>query len=298
MTLVIPAYAKLNLCLEVLRRRPDGYHDLASVVCALDWHDLVSVALRRGAAGAVDLTVTGSERDGVPDGADNLAARAAANLAALSGSSHGFSVRLEKRIPAAAGLGGGSADAAAVLRAGAALLGRRGHRIPSAALDDLAEQLGSDVPASLRGGFLLVAGRGEQLRRLRAPSLHLAVAVVGRSGTGAAYAALAADEKRPDGRADRLAERLASGAIPEESQCGSALEPAAARAAPGLAQGLARLRAAVPESAWPLTGSGGAAFALAADAAAAAALARRAQGAGFSARACRTIPAELYEPPG
>jgi 4-diphosphocytidyl-2C-methyl-D-erythritol kinase len=116
------------------------------------------------------------------------------------------------------------------------------------------------------------------------------VAVAGESSTVAAYAALEEAERRGDGRAVRVAERLAAGLRPDAVDCGSALEAAACRASPVLGERLSRLRARVGAD-WFLTGSGGAAFALAASAADAAGLAAAAAAAGFPARACRTVPA-------
>ena len=285
--LVVPAYAKVNLALEVTGRRPDGWHDIASVICMLDWHDLVGLRLRHGTAGAA-LRLTGPFAEGVPADATNLAARAATLLLEAAGTRDaGFDIWLSKQVPAAAGLGGGSADAAAVLRAGAALL-----RIDPTTLHDLAAQLGSDVPAVLAGGTLLATGRGEVLRPLPTPELHLAVAVAGASVTAAAYAALSDEERRPTGRTDQLAAAVHHHDVPPHL-LGSALEPAACRAAPGLADCLARLRATTPGVPWHLTGSGGAAFALAATRPDAERLARDAHSAGFPARACRTVGTRL-----
>jgi 4-diphosphocytidyl-2-C-methyl-D-erythritol kinase len=286
--LVVPAAAKVNLALEVCRRRDDGYHDIATVIVAIDWHDLVGLRLRPG-AGAVRLRLTGPSADGLPRDDGNLAVRAAAALLRLGGGGLDAELWLEKRLPSAAGLGGGSADAAAVLRAGTALLGRRGVAVPPAAVGAAAAALGSDVPATLLGGAVIATGRGERLRALSGPVLHLAVAVAGESSSGAAYAAVGEAERRDEGRSARVAERLGQGLAPLDADCGSALEAAACRAAPGLREGLERLRAGVPGGTWHLTGSGGAAFALAPSAAVAARLAQAARSAGLAARACRTV---------
>jgi|HubBroStandDraft_6_1064221.scaffolds.fasta_scaffold57187_2 4-diphosphocytidyl-2-C-methyl-D-erythritol kinase len=287
--IVVPAAAKVNLALEVTGRRADGYHDVATVIVALDWHDLVGLRLPPG-PGEVRLRLGGPAAEGVPRGPDNLAVRAAAALLRLAGGGLDAELWLDKRLPVAAGMGGGSADAAAVLRAGAALLRRRGRALPGAALGAAAAGLGSDVPAALAGGAVLATGRGERLQRLPCPSLHLAVAVAGASSTAAAYAALDDGERRGDGRAARVAERLAAGLPPAAGDCGSALEPAACRATPPLGERLGRLRALVGGD-WHLTGTGGAAFALAGSAGAAAALAAAAAAAGFAARGCRTVAA-------
>jgi 4-diphosphocytidyl-2-C-methyl-D-erythritol kinase len=287
--IVVPAAAKVNLALEVTGRRGDGYHEVVTVIVALDWHDLVGLRLRDG-AGEVRLRLSGPAAVGVPEGGENLAVRAAAELLRLAGGDLDAELWLDKRLPTAAGMGGGSADAAAVLRAGTALLRRRGVELPAGAVEDAAAGLGSDVPAALAGGAVLATGRGERLRRLPCPSLHLAVALAGASSTAAAYAALEGSERRGDGRATRLAERLAAGLPPVDDDCGSVLEAAACRATPQLAERLCHLRARVGAD-WHLTGTGGAAFALATSAEDAAALAAAATAAGFPARGCRTVPA-------
>lgn len=279
-----PAFAKLNLALSVVGRRPDGRHDLRSVVVRLDWHDLVGAQLLRwdGASGC-ELVVSGPGASEVPE-LDNLVLRAArALLARRPGTA--ARLRLEKRLPVLAGLGGGSADAAVVLR----LLGGLPDQEPD--LLRLADSLGSDVPACLAGGSLLVGGAGERLEPISHPPLHLAVAVAGRSGTQATFAALLPSECRGPARPEALARLLARGGSIDPSLCGSDLEAAACRAHPALDAALGRLRSATSPTSWHLTGSGGAAFALAGDPGEAVALAAQARGLGFPARACRTVAA-------
>lgn len=285
--LVLPARAKLNLSLEVVGRRPDGFHDLRSVVVSLDWHDLVGVTVRPAAGPSTALSVTGTAATfEVPPGSENLAHAAAKALAALIPPPCGIDVWLDKRLPVGAGLGGGSSDAAAVLRAGSMLFD-----IDPDALRDAAESLGSDVPATLAGGRLLVSGRGEQITPIGPdPQLHVAVAVVGHSSTSATFAALTDAECSGTGCTDRVVRALFSGRMPELSDLGSSLEPAAVRANPALGLGLERLRARLPEARWILTGSGGAAFALVPTAPEAASLARRVRDElGLIARACHTV---------
>ena len=280
--LFLPAYAKLNLGLVVVGRRADGRHDLLSAVVHLDWHDLVGVGVREAPAFHCSLEMRG-ECEGLPTGDANLAVRAARGLAAASGLAADVRLLVDKRLPAAAGLGGGSADAAAVLRAiGILRPSTRG------ALEGVAAATGSDVPATLRGGGLLLEGAGERLSPLTHPPLHLAVALAGHSSTAATFSALEETEWGEAARIEELAAVLARGLVPDPGVCGSSLEGAACRANPALAAGLERLRRGVPEAAWALTGSGGAAFAIAPDAASAAALAARARAAGLPARSCRT----------
>jgi 4-diphosphocytidyl-2-C-methyl-D-erythritol kinase len=293
--IALPAFAKLNLALEVVGRRDDGFHDLCSVVVMVDWHDLVSVRIDRGSGwGHPVVTVDGPTAHADMADAGGLAATAAAALSDQtspgSRTPGSLAVHIHKRLPVAAGLGGGSADAAAILRALAALA-----ETPSStgSLLQLAARLGSDVPAALVGGTLLVEGSGQRLTPIAAPGLHLAIAVAGSSSTRGTYAALSDSERKPDGRAKRVVAALAARHTPQTADLGSALEPAAARTNPALATALATLRAALPDTCWHLTGSGGAAFALAVDAFEADRLAGRARAAGFPARACRTLTAPL-----
>lgn len=295
--LLIPAYAKVNLCLAVRGRRPDGYHDIDSVAVTVDWHDIVGVTLRPAATGAVRLRVTGnhSDADALGDGPDNLAARAAAAFGAAIGPVE-IDVWLDKRLPSRAGLGGGSADAAAVLRGCAAQLvdggfpgGSRHTRVNAASLAAAAASLGSDVPMLFRGGAQRMTGRGERLEALALPAISLAVAIAGSSDTAATYAAVETADFEGAGRGDRVAAALVAGARPDDDDVGSGLERAACRAHPELRRRLAALRSGVPQVRWHLTGSGGAVFAIAANPEHAADLAACARAAGFTARPCRTV---------
>jgi 4-diphosphocytidyl-2-C-methyl-D-erythritol kinase len=148
------APAKINLCLRVLGRRPDGYHDLESAFQMVGLYDDVTIRPRR--AGIV-LTVAGAA---LPAGPGNLAYEAAAVLARESGGSRGASIHLVKRIPLGAGLGGGSSDAATVLM-GLNRLWKLGWS--RARLADLGATLGSDVPFFFFGPTAWVTGRGERV---------------------------------------------------------------------------------------------------------------------------------------
>jgi 4-diphosphocytidyl-2-C-methyl-D-erythritol kinase len=297
--LLIPAYAKINLALSVLGRRDDGFHDIDSVAVTIDWHDLVGISLAAAGTTAIRLRVTGAAQH-VPYGPDNLAARAAAAVAMQAGPLS-VDLWLDKRIPSRAGLGGGSADAAAVLSGMARILrdGIDGRDAPdAAALAKIAAALGSDVPLLLAGGAQRVRGRGEKLTALAGPSMHLAVAIAAASETAAAYAASRAADRGGADRIATVAEALDGGRRPDEQHLGSALEAPAGRANHQLRDRLGALRDAVPEVGWHLTGSGGAAFAIARDRADALRLAASAGAAGFVARACRTVvPAPPAETP-
>jgi 4-diphosphocytidyl-2-C-methyl-D-erythritol kinase len=149
--------AKVNLFLEVRGRREDGFHEIETVFKEIRLCDSLSIS---PAAGGIDITVEGAE---LPEGEGNLVVRAARSYLDRFGGAAGLRIRLTKRIPLMAGLGGGSSDAAATLRALRDLL----HPDqPADCLAPLAEELGSDVPFFLRGGTAHATGRGEQLRWL------------------------------------------------------------------------------------------------------------------------------------
>jgi 4-diphosphocytidyl-2-C-methyl-D-erythritol kinase len=163
-TLELIAPAKVNLILEVTGRRQDGYHDIASVMQAIDLADRV----RLTPAVDIELALVGEELRGVPfEGPRNLAYAAAQALMAMAGSTGlGARIELDKRIPAGMGLGGGSTDAAAVLRG----LNRLwGLDLRDDDLLDVAAAVGSDVPFFIVGGAALVTGRGEQVKALPDP---------------------------------------------------------------------------------------------------------------------------------
>ena len=147
------APAKLNLGLRILGRRPDGYHDIVSVLQTVDLCDrMVFTPAPPGE------TLVHCDNPDVPDGPENLVYRAVEILRRATGAGHGVRVDLNKRIPTGAGLGGGSSNAATALRALDRLWGLdlRPERLAA-----LAAELGSDVPFFLTGGTAVVTGRGE-----------------------------------------------------------------------------------------------------------------------------------------
>ena len=155
--LVEKAYAKINLGLKVLSRRPDGYHEILSVAQCVDLADILYFE----AASTDQLTCS---LDGLSTGPDNLVCRAVdAFRARLDRPSQSFRIHLEKNIPIGAGLGGGSADAAAVLRA---LNRLYDQPFSNADLCQTAATLGSDIPFLVEGGTALLRGRGEILEEL------------------------------------------------------------------------------------------------------------------------------------
>lgn len=152
------AYAKLNISLDAAERRADGYHDMAMVMQTVSLCD--EVELRFNDSGVVQAK---SNLSFVPGDERNLAVRAAlCYLRAAGKEGQGIAIRLEKRVPVGAGMGGGSSDAAAVLRA----LNRHYGALDAAELERLSASVGSDVPFCVRGGTALATGRGEKLESL------------------------------------------------------------------------------------------------------------------------------------
>ena len=158
----LAAHAKVNLSLEVLGTRPDGYHELRSVVAEIPLHDDVELLDASAGEVTVEMSGDGMEAPCVPCEA-NLAVRAARALAAAAGVPRGVHIRIVKRIPVGAGLGGGSADAAAVLNG---LNELWGVGLSKERLCEIGAEVGSDVPALVLGGMVLMEGRGERVRAL------------------------------------------------------------------------------------------------------------------------------------
>jgi 4-diphosphocytidyl-2-C-methyl-D-erythritol kinase len=171
----VVAPAKINLSLRVLGARADGYHDIATVFHAVSLVDEVGVCEGRPGLGRV-VTTTGDRIASVPRGDDNIAARAALALARHAGlPDPDVEIEIAKSIPVAAGMAGGSADAAATLVAARALWGLS---MTDDELIGLAADVGSDVPFALVGGTALGSGRGEVLAPVLATgTLHWVVAL-------------------------------------------------------------------------------------------------------------------------
>ncbi len=152
------AYAKLNLALHVRARRADGYHELESLFAFCADGDRLSGTARED--GEIGLTIEGPFGDDLSDGEDNLVIRAARALRAASGTQLGADLILDKQLPIASGIGGGSADAAAALRLLVRLWGVRPMDLDFPAI---AASLGADVPACLGAQTVFGAGVGERL---------------------------------------------------------------------------------------------------------------------------------------
>ena len=158
-TVFEPAYAKVNLTLDVLGKRDDGYHDLQSVMQTISLRDDIEIDIGTGKPWKLLCN-----KEGIPTDQRNLAWKAAKVYCdAMNKDPDGLEIRITKRIPSQAGLGGGSADAAAVLRA---LNEHYGNPLSIMALAELGAQVGSDVPFCVVGGTAMVEGRGERLRML------------------------------------------------------------------------------------------------------------------------------------
>ncbi len=258
----IHAPAKLNLCLYLGPRREDGLHELCSLFEPLALGD--------------PITVQEAERDEVVcpgiEG-ENLAARALEALRERGWERPPLLVEIEKRIPVAAGLGGGSADAAALLRLAAEhgdFLPHGGKKSPPPDLEEIAAELGADVPSQLTPALALVRGAGERVERLPDPAPHAVILLPGGGGLGTAEVFAEADRLglgRDAEELDRLANRLHAAAGAGASPLSyrellvNDLEPAARSLRPGIGDALDVLRAAGAAHAL-LTGSGPTAFGL------------------------------------
>lgn len=226
------AYAKINLGLEIMGKRDDGYHDLVSVMQLVDLHD----------------TLTFSEEDGddeirvdcdhpvlAAEGRNNLVWRAARLLRETAGVTRGARIKLEKGIPLSAGLGGGSSDAAITLRGLAQLWG---ITLPRRELLNLAIMLGSDVPFFIEGPTALIEGKGEQVTALPATPSGIAVLVcqpynVDRK-TERLYGSLDGQDMSKGIITRQLAAAIRRGEFPSSSLQYNAFERAAYRVFDGL----------------------------------------------------------------
>ena len=176
------APAKLNLGLQILDKRSDGYHNLISIFQTINLYDQLTF----GGANKGQ-TLFACSDPSLPNGADNLVCQAVDVFRKKTGLDHGIQIHLEKNIPSGAGLGGGSSDAACVLLT----LNRLWQaQLPLPVLQELALQLGSDVPFFLQNGTALVQGRGEKLRYIpwQTNLVYVLVAPVFEIATGWAYA--------------------------------------------------------------------------------------------------------------
>jgi len=254
-TLVVPAYAKLNLTLDVIGRRPDGYHEIDSVMQSISLHDLLWV--ERTDCRVFDVV-------GPPIEGDNLVLKAARELEGATSRQLPFTIRLFKRIPMGAGLGGGSADAAVFLKAANQLYGLM---LKTAELAEIGERVGHDVPFFLIGGTGRATGLGSTLMALPPLPIRTRFLVVCppvQVPTRIVYEAV--DSSAPSAkRTTALVEALKSPhpALPhrgrEIAQFGNDLEPVTRRLFPTYDDAVTRLRSVIPTL--TMTGTGAALFA-------------------------------------
>ncbi|WP_018466718.1 4-(cytidine 5'-diphospho)-2-C-methyl-D-erythritol kinase [Calidithermus timidus] len=274
------APAKVNLGLSVVGRLESGYHELHTLFAALDLGDRLSVEARpRG----IGLEVIGAD---LPTGADNLAYRAAQAYLEAAGWPGGVWVRLEKKLPLAAGLGGGSSDAATVLLALS--------RLYPAPLDlpSIARKLGADVPFFLLGGMAEGRGAGERLRPVEVVEAHLVLVNPGIAvSAAAAYGALRPEEWGSELNIGGILEALRLGRDPPYW---NSLEAPVFRLEPAIAELKLHLKS-VGLRGVLMSGSGSSVFGLAHDADEALFFARELQERfpRFWVRAARTVGSQL-----
>lgn len=204
----VPAPAKLNLFLHVTGRRPDGYHLLQSVFMLVDWCDVLHFECR------TDGLITREDlAPGLGLPADDLTVRAARALQQATGCPYGVHIGLDKRLPAEAGLGGGSSDAATSL---IALNRLWGLRLPRPQLAEIGLTLGADVPFFIGGRNAWVEGVGEQLTPMRLPASRLMI--VKPPGGASTQRIFGAPELKRDTTPATIADFVANDAF-ETSTC-------------------------------------------------------------------------------
>ena len=286
MALILPAYAKLNLTLDVTGRRPDGYHEIDSVMQTISLHDLIWI--ERTDCRVFD--VVGPVIEG-----ENLVLKAARELEGHASRALPFTIRLFKRVPMGAGLGGGSADAAAFLKAANLLYDLK---LTPSELIEIATAVGQDVPFFLSGGTARATGLGSTISPLPAVSASwrfLVVCPAVQIPTRAVYEAV--DGSGPSARRTPALVAALANPPPRPSPAGwdgkfvfgNDLEPASRRLFPVLEDAMNRLRRAVPGL--TMSGTGAALFAAfdrRQDAEAALAAVREL---GYPAWVCRPVPA-------
>lgn len=258
MPMVVNAPAKLNLYLAVGDLLPSGYHSVTTVLVALDLADRVTVTP------APELSLVCEPEVGV-GACDNLGWRAAVAMGEAFGSSPDFAIRIDKIVPAGAGLAGGSADAAAVIAAMASMWDVSRH---DPRLESVASSLGADVPFALRGGCAIYRGRGATFgRALRPPRAYFAIIKGDEAvSTAAAYSAFDLTPREPAPGSRYVANALA---FEDTPALGAALynnmAPAAIHLVPGIENALAFMRTADGCHGSALCGSGSAVFGLFSD---------------------------------
>jgi len=233
MIITRPAYAKINLSLEVIGRRDDGYHDIITVMQMVDLHDTLTFTP------AEDLTLESDSPELTATGEVNIALKAANALRDATGTKSGAHIQLEKRIPLTAGLGGGSSDAAATLRG---LNELWGLKLSNSELSEIGSYVGSDVPFLLGGPTALVEGRGERVTPVPSPPPCWVVLVYGRydvaNKTQHLYSNLHKKDMSDGNTTRQLLASLLDGSFPRSNLLANTFE----RAAYNVFQGLDSVR--------------------------------------------------------
>jgi 4-diphosphocytidyl-2-C-methyl-D-erythritol kinase len=279
------SYAKVNFGLTIVGRREDGYHDIETVLATIDLADTVEVESRD----EPEITVECGHPD-VPTDESNLAVRAARLLARATGTRRGARVVIDKKIPVASGLGGGSSNAACTLRALNLLWGAA---LDQSRLQEVAAGVGSDVPFFLRGGAAVGRGRGDRLEPLRdPPRLWIVLVSPGIPISSAwAYGAYRQAKTVLTNGEGRIKMAVSGFRSNDAARIGAgmynALEPAVFSAFPELRSIKEELRA-FPVLGASMSGSGSAVFGLARDEESARGIVEELEGRGYRAWALGT----------
>ncbi|HAL46312.1 MAG: 4-(cytidine 5'-diphospho)-2-C-methyl-D-erythritol kinase [SAR202 cluster bacterium] len=223
----VEAHAKINLTLEVQGRRPDGFHEIASIVQTISLHDVVTIHSSESLTLSCDIEGLAPE--------ENLAFKAASMLRQRSGTTTGARIEIEKHIPVAAGLGGGSSDAAATLT----VLNQLWELdIDAPELEAIAAELGSDIPYLLRGGTAMLSGRGERVRTLPAADLPWIVLFTPKAAidnkTATMYGAVEPSDYTRGALTRKLDARIRGGGDVPPQFLFNVFDEVAKRAVPGL----------------------------------------------------------------
>ena len=228
--------AKVNLTLEVLGRRDDGYHEIASVMQAVSLFDTLTLFTAESVSLSSDVPELETR--------DNLVYRAADLIKREKARAEGVDIRLHKGIPIAGGMGGGSSDAAATLLGINVLWGLD---LDNRELEKLAAQLGSDVPFFVSGGTALAKGRGELISPLPSPQIPWLVLAYQPNPldekTASAYGALTPDDYTDGRSTTRLVSILENGAVPDSPSLFNVFDSGAKKLFPGIDKAWAALEA-------------------------------------------------------
>jgi 4-diphosphocytidyl-2-C-methyl-D-erythritol kinase len=282
------SFAKINLGLEVTGRLPNGYHELKTLFATLSLHDIIDVTPTRGPVSVR------SDHPGIPADETNLAHRAAVAMKRLSGRKGGVAIVIHKRIAVGGGLGGGSSNAATVLRA----LDRMwGLGLGPSGLIETAKSLGADVPYFLFGGPALGLGRGDEIRPLDLRLDQKVLIVPGPGGVSTARVFKRfAEDGGPSGAPSRIDSFLRRSRSLDTLR--NDLERAAIEESPALAEVARRIRRVARSSGAvqaAMSGSGSSFFLLFADATARAAAVASLRDAGIRSLRCSFVSRRAYE---